>query len=254
MVKTGDGAGSGVAYLVHVPAQHSRPGITPLLVVVHDTTRNAQDCRDAFAEFAERHGCIVLAPLFPAGATRPADPDNYKFIISGPVRFDQILLDMAAEVAREYGAQADRFLLHGFSGGAQFAHRFLYLHPERLAAASIAAPGRVTPLDFGQPWWGGLADIPAIFGQPADPAALRAVPVQVRVGGSDTGPAAPGSPPGQLDTTGRDRVERARFLHASLTPHGVRCRLDIVPGAGHEHAPLLPRAQRFLASALPSMR
>jgi poly(3-hydroxybutyrate) depolymerase len=219
-------------------------------VVVHDTTRNAQACRDMFAAFADRHGCVILAPLFRADATDPADIDNYKFIAAGPIRFDRILLKMVAEVARQHPVQADRFLLHGFSGGAQFAHRFFYLHPERLAAVSVAAPGRVTPLDYSQPWWGGVADAARIFGRPVDPAALRAVPAQVLVGGSDTGPAGPGHPAGPASTTGPTRYDRARFLHDSLVGNGMTCRLDIVPGAAHEHAPLLASAQRFLAAAL----
>ena len=48
----------------------------------------------------------------------------------------------------------------GFSGGAQFAHRFLYIHPGRLRAVSLGAPGLVTMLDETRAWWvgtGGMA-------------------------------------------------------------------------------------------------
>jgi poly(3-hydroxybutyrate) depolymerase len=242
--------GRAVSYCLHVPGGPPPPGGFALLVVVHDTTRNAENCRDMFAGFAERHGCLVLAPLFPAGATGPADVDNYKFVAAGRTRFDRILLEMAADVARQHPVQAGRFLLHGFSGGAQFAHRFFYLHPERLAAVSIAAPGRVTPLDYGQPWWGGVSDTARIFGRPVDPAALRAVPAQILVGGNDTGPTEPGHPAGPASTTGPTRSDRARFLHDSLVGNGITCRLDIVPGAAHEHTPLLASAQRFLAGWL----
>jgi poly(3-hydroxybutyrate) depolymerase len=236
------------SYSLHVPAAtRSR---CPLLVVVHDTTRNARGCRDAFATFAERYGCIVLAPLFPAEASGPAAPDNYKFIAWQRLRFDRLLLDMVAEVADTYPVDGDRFGLHGFSGGAQFVHRFLYLHPERVAAVSVAAPGRVTPLDLSKTWWAGVGNVPEVFGRPVDLAALRAVPVQVLVGADDTGPVEPGDPEGYAGATGRTRVQRAGFLHASLAGHGVRSRLDVVPGAGHEHAPLLPHAQRFLAEHL----
>ena len=236
------------SYSLHVPAA-TRSGC-PLLVAVHDTTRNARGCRDAFAAFAGSYGCIVLAPLFPAEVSEPADPDNYKFIARQRLRFDRVLLDMVAEVARTYPVDAGRFLLHWFSGGAQFVHRFLYLHPERVAAVSVAAPGRVTPLEFSKSWWAGVADVAEIFGRPVDLAALRAVPVQVLVGGDDTGPVEPGDPEGDAGATGRNRVQRARLLHASLARHGVGSRLDVVPGAGHEHAPLLPHAQRFLAEHL----
>jgi poly(3-hydroxybutyrate) depolymerase len=244
--------GPAFSYRLHVPdATRSRPGHEGfrLLVVVHDTTRNARACSDAFAEFGDQHGCLVLAPLFPASASEPADPDNYKFIVR-QLRFDLVLLDMVTQIARSHRVDTRRFLMHGFSGGAQFVHRFLYLHPERVAAASIAAPGRVTPLDFSKPWWAGVADVAEVLGgRPVDLAALRAVAVQVLVGEDDTGPVEPGDPAGHAGATGLNRVQRAGFLHSSLAGHGVRSRLDVVPGAGHEYAPLLACAQRFLAAA-----
>jgi hypothetical protein len=117
---------------------------------------------------------------------------------------------------------------------------------------SAAAPGRITSLDFTRPWWAGVADSAQLFGRTVALDHMRAVPVQILVGAADTGPAEAGAPAGQPDATGRDRVERARSLHASLARHGSHSRLDVVAGAGHEHEPLLPCAQRFLASVLPS--
>jgi len=112
----------------------------PLLVVVHDTRRNARECAAAFAGFAERHHCAVAAPLFPAADARHPGRDNYKLLAAGPVRFDLALLGIVAEIGRRYPVEAGRFALHGFSGGAQFAHRFFYLHPGRLIAVSVAGP------------------------------------------------------------------------------------------------------------------
>jgi poly(3-hydroxybutyrate) depolymerase len=87
-----------------------------------------------------------LAPLFPSGIIDPSDEDNYKFIKYHDIRFDHVLLAMIDEVAIKYRVNKDRFLLHGFSGGGQFVHRFFYLHPKRLMGVSIGAPGRITYL------------------------------------------------------------------------------------------------------------
>jgi len=222
----------------------------PLLVVVHDTRRNARECAAAFAGFAERHHCAVAAPLFPAADARHPGRDNYKLLAAGPVRFDLALLGIVAEIGRRYPVEAGRFALHGFSGGAQFAHRFFYLHPGRLTAVSVAAPGRITPLDFTRPWWAGVAGCGDLFGRPVRAADLRAVAVQILAGGADTEPVQAGDPDGHPAATGADRLSRARSLHASLAAHDVASRLDVVAGAGHDHEPLLPAAQQFLASAL----
>lgn len=41
----------------------------PLLVLVHGTRRDAESLRDRWVEFAEKKGCVVLCPLFPANIT-----------------------------------------------------------------------------------------------------------------------------------------------------------------------------------------
>jgi poly(3-hydroxybutyrate) depolymerase len=236
-------------HYLHVPeGEPTQPGGYPLLVVVHDSTSNAEACRDAFIPFADRNRCAVLAPLFPAlpgGISVPAAP--YKFLVTSQVRFDQMLLTTIAEVAADHHIDASRFLLHGFSGGGQFAHRFFYLHPDRLKAVSIASPGRITPLDFSRPWWAGVADTSRVFGTAIRLDEIRSVPVQVLVGSDDTGPTEPGNPGGIAGATGHDRVQRARFLQASLIGHGIPSEFEIVPGAAHNHAPLLPPVHRFLA-------
>ena len=95
----------------------------------------------------------MLAPLFPAGhrgSGRPAQLQVH------PVRRHPVRPGVAGDGGRGRGPvqrQHRRFLLHGFSGGGQFVHRFGYLHADRLAGLSIGAPGRITYLDPDRPWW-----------------------------------------------------------------------------------------------------
>jgi poly(3-hydroxybutyrate) depolymerase len=244
------------SYALHLPAAHRTTDVRlPLLVVVHGTARTAELYRDALAGFAERHGCVVLAPLFPAGVGDPEDLHNFKFLSYRDIRFDRVLLDIVDEVAARYRVDGRRFLLHGFSGGGQFTHRFLYLHPERLAAASVGAPGRVTMLDPGRPWWIGTADVAERFGRGIDLEALRRVPVQLVVGEADVetweinNPGGANWMPG-ADAAGRTRVERLRALHANLAAHGIDARFDVVPGVGHNGRQVLPAVERFFAEVL----
>jgi poly(3-hydroxybutyrate) depolymerase len=119
----------------------------PLAVIVHGNERAAQKYRSVFKDFAEANQTIILAPLFPCGIIEPYDMDNYKFIKFHDIRFDYVLLAMVDELAEKYRIDHSQFLLHGFSGGGQFVHRFYYLHPDRLLGVSIGAPGRLTLLD-----------------------------------------------------------------------------------------------------------
>jgi pimeloyl-ACP methyl ester carboxylesterase len=223
------------SYCAYVPAE---PRAGDLLVTVHGTERDAIGIRDTFVPFAEEHGLTILSPLFPAGIDRPDDVDNYKFIRFGQLRFDRLLLRMVVAVERRTGWRLGPLRLVGFSGGAQFVQRFLYLHPGLVASASIAAPGRITLLDDTRDWWAGTRDAKEVFGASLDLAALRSVPVQVVVGADDT------------DTGVRSRVEQARALQDNYRNHGISSRLDVVPHSRHDLAGLVPSITDFLDGQL----
>lgn len=238
------------SYCLYVPEQPARA----VCAYVHGTERDAASYREALIPFAEACGCIILTPLFPAGIIEPDDVDNYKNIRFHDIRFDHLLLAMVDEVVQQYGLTERRFLLGGFSGGAQFAHRFYYLHPQRLLALSAAAPGRVTLPDEQLNWWLGVRDLPEQFGQPLQLDALRRVPVQLVIGADDTedfmlDQTSPYWMPG-VEHIGHTRIKRLRCLYASLTARGVDATLEIVPDTTHEAAPLIVRAAAFFANRL----
>ncbi len=91
----------------------------------------------------------------------------------GDIRYDHILLAMVDEVGERLGRTFADFMLFGFSGGGHFAHRFFYLHPQRLSAVSIGAPGAVTLIDDQRDYWVGTRDLAARFGTAIDLPAMR---------------------------------------------------------------------------------
>lgn len=195
-----------------------------LWVFVHGTDRAPELYLDRLAALAAERRAVVMTPLFPAGTSGPDDFYNYQQLVSGGVRYDDVLLGMVEEVAHRWGADGDRFFLHGFSGGGQFANRFALRHPGRLAAVSIGAPGVVVLPDSATP-------------------APGLVPVQVVVGSLDDDPtavAAPGAGPRE------GRLTRARRLAAALDTHGWPVRLDVVEGAGHDGGEVLAAVTAFL--------
>jgi dienelactone hydrolase len=240
------------SYCLYLPARDTQ---VPLVVIMHGTGRGNTGYRDAFADFAEEHGCAILAPLFPAGIGDPDDLHNFKFIQYRDIRFDHVLLDIVDEVGERFNLETRRFCLHGFSGGGQFVHRFFYLHPDRLAAASIGAPGRVTLLEPNEPWWLGTKGFAEQFGQEIDLEQLRAVPVQMVVGDQDVETWEINNPGHSnwmdgAERAGRTRIERLQTLRDNYREVGINVRFDVVPGVAHDGLKILPVVQEFFAEIL----
>jgi pimeloyl-ACP methyl ester carboxylesterase len=245
------------SYCAYVPHSYDEEGTDRyrLFVSVHGTMRDVGDYRDAFIDFAERHQVIILAPLFPAGITAPGELSSYKMMRAGTLHYDAILLSMVDEMAQRYRLDCGRFGLFGFSGGGHFAHRFLYLHPERLSAVSIGAPGIVTLLDADHDFWVGVRDFEAVFAKPLDIDAIRRVDVQMVIGGDDTdtweiaiSPDSPMWMPG-AGLAGANRQDRMKSLKASFEAHGITVRHDVVPGVAHRRDGLMPAIEDFLDQA-----
>ena len=246
------------SYCCYIPKDYDEAADKryPLTVAVHGSRRNAETLRDCFIDFAERHQTIVLAPLFPCAIGEAEELHNYKRILHRGIRFDQLLLSMIDEIAEIYRLDTSRFLLHGFSGGGQFAHRFFFLYPERLLGVSIAAPGSVTLLDESRPWWIGVRDMEAVLGRAVNHAAMREVAVQMVIGMDDTETwevTVPKTAPHYMEganDAGVTRVDRIRSLKASFETAGIEVRLDMMPGVTHEGGKILPPVFDFFGEVL----
>lgn len=219
------------SYCLYVPECHqvNPAGPAKLLVVVHGSARTAESFRDAFIEFAEREGCVILAPLFPVGAVESDTGDGYKMQPPVQYAYDRLLLAMVEEVASSLNTERD-FLLYGFSGGAQFAHRFYYRYPERLIGLAVHAPGQVC--------------LPNKNVDNECLGALRRVPVQLVIGSEDRGLAQ------AQRSEGMDRAQLLWLLDDALADLGINVSREEVQGAGHDGFALLSSAQAFMARLL----
>jgi predicted peptidase len=245
------------SYCTYVPphiATSRRP--MELLVVMHGTGRAFIEYRDAFAEFGRWNDCIVLCPLFPIGVMGDGNRDGFKHMLEQGVRYDQVLLDMVDEVAQKFGCDFSKFSLFGFSGGGQFVNRFALLHPERLFATSIGAPGSVTQIDPSRDWWVGTRDMMQRFGKELDLEALRQVAVHMVVGAADLESweithreggkfYMPGA-----NEAGVNRPERLETLRRSFEAAGVKVTLDKVDNVPHDGLKCVAVVQDFLAREL----
>lgn len=198
-----------------------------VLVVIHGTTRVIEDARYDYREFADKNHFAIVAPLFPAGVIVPDEMNGYKALREGEVCYDELLLTMLDELHEKFpNIDVDKFYMAGHSGGGQYVQRFMYLHPERLNAVSISAPGRPTYLNKEEDFFWGIRNFEEIFGKAVDTEALKNIRVQVMVG--------------ELDVKflsespyGTNRMERNKALYENYLENGIDTSFAIVQGVGH---------------------
>ncbi|PXY18816.1 alpha/beta fold hydrolase [Prauserella muralis] len=238
------------SYCAYVPQRWTPGSETSVMVAVHGTGRNVGELREGFIPFAEQHNVIVVTPLFPAGIDDPDDVHDYKLIEAHGIRFDLVVLDILEQVRLRWNARVDTVLLCGHSGGGQFAHRFLYLHPDRVGAVAVSAPGSVTLLDQSFTWPAGTGGTAQRFGITVDPGAVATVPVLLVVGGDDDGRADLAA----MGYSGHSRPEQLDRLGDSLARHGTVVRKVVVPGVGHSAPGTRPPVTEFFADHLAGQR
>lgn len=246
-----------LAWLAFVP--RSAGPEAPLLVLVHGNSRDTAGLLRAFVPHARGSGVVLVAPIF--DERHFADYQRLGRYGHG-ARADLALERLVTELAREAPIASQRLFLLGHSGGAQFVHRFLMAHPERVAAAVASSAGWYTFPDPARAYPYGLAEAGELQGIRFAPDLFLRVPVLVRVGARDLSRNASLRRERDLDRAqGRTRVERStRWAEAMNRAARERelpppVTLEVVPGVGHrlgeqlEPGGLASRAFRFLFSA-----
>ena len=174
------------SFCAYVPQGFSAaPDRFRLLMGIHGSGRDARELATALTQLADASRYIVLAPLFPIGIVGDRNGDGYKYLTEPGIDYSAIIEAVVAEFEGQVGRKFPRFSLFGMSGGAQCALRFSLVRPERIEAASIAAPGTITLPGDGRDWWLGTGDVQERFGRPLDREALRRVRFQLLVGALD---------------------------------------------------------------------
>jgi hypothetical protein len=246
---------SGPPIPVHLFVPDAVNAGTPIVIVMHGASREADRYYDDWRGEAAKHGFIVVVPYFSredfprsahynlghvfepeTGKPRPAE--LWTFAAIEPL-FDEV-------VERLGGRQTD-YTLFGHSAGSQFLHRFLYYVPDARVKTAIAAnAGWYTMPDFGVRYPYGLAE----SGLSEDVlAGYFARDLVVLLGGADTlrGDEDLRKSP-EAESQGPHRFDRGhtfyRVARAKAEALGVEFnwRLQEVPGAGHSNADMTPAA------------
>ena len=222
-------------YFLYIP----RCGISSgrILVSVHGISRNAEEHARCFADMAERHGLLLVAPLFTSN--RFQDYQRLGRVGKGP-RADLALHRVLREVSRLTEVDSEVFYLFGFSGGGQFAHRYALAHPHRVAALVIGAAGWYTFPDLQRPYPKGTAEATGLPGVRFDASDYLRVPACVLVGEFDTERDDElKKSPGLDRRQGRNRLRRGyawiEAMRFAARERGLatRYRFELLPGVDH---------------------
>lgn len=231
----------------------------PLVVSVHGIARNAAAHVYRLIANAEHFGLSVVAPLFEKqsyGQYQQLEDQH-----SG-ARSDQALINIIEAASEHIVAAYDKILLFGHSGGAQFAHRFAFVHPQRVASAVLVGAGWYTLPDPSQRYPYGLA-APVKGRLEFDATAWIRIPLHVMVGECDVERDGTVRQSALLDRQqGETRLERARrWVEAArkyrdLYEGAAPVTFDVLPGVGHsfvecvENAELAHRIFNYFAADL----
>jgi pimeloyl-ACP methyl ester carboxylesterase len=198
-------------YFVYVPSSGAYEA--PIFVTVHGLSRNSCEHARVFSHLCETAGVVMVSPKFTA--EQHADYQRLGRLGRG-VRADRILDRCVAEVASLTGADATQIYLFGYSGGAQFAHRYLMAHPHRVARAVVASAGWYTFPDTRIRFPYGIRPNRRLPGVNFNPEEFLRVPVTVLVGERDVARANLRSTERVNEQQGKNRVERARKWVATM--------------------------------------
>lgn len=225
-----------------------------LIVAVHGISRQYMHQLDAYQQLAEHYGCWLLVPEF----HKKAFP-QYQQLSKGSSWPRADLALNTVLVAWKHWQKQPHMKIHlcGYSGGAQFAHRYAMTHPQHVASLVLCSAGWYTfpQEDISYPY--GIANWPNWLA-PSRFTEMARLPMLVMVGEEDTERDKNLRQSRSIDRQqGRHRLERgqrwsetiAEYKRAHGIIQGIRfCRL---PGQKHDfessakHSEMMQLIQQF---------
>jgi len=210
-----------------------------VLVSVHGVSRNAEEHIELLRPLADRYGVLLVAPLFAADRFR--DFQRLGRRGRGP-RADLALIRVLNELTMAIGCDTSRIDMFGFSGGAQFAHRFALAHPQRVRRLALGAAGWYTMPDDTLPYPYGTADASGLKAVRLNAIAAARLPTLVLVGERDDCTDDEELNRSQMvcDSQGDTRLRRAeswtRAMNAFAAGRGESEQVSLVTLPGVDHS------------------
>ncbi len=153
-----------------------------VIVAIHGISRNSEQQVRAYRKLADEHGLWLIAPEF----SHSAFP-NYQRLVgnSKDARADLSLNRLLLAFRQVLGISQLSIHLCGYSGGAQFAHRYALLYPHFISSLTLVSAGWYSLINPNLPYPIGLKNWPTWLGSPRTKDFLS-LPTLVLVGNQDT--------------------------------------------------------------------
>ncbi|MEO6199780.1 MAG: hypothetical protein ABIO89_01305 [Cryobacterium sp.] len=229
------------------------------LVLIHGNRRQTGRMFRAFLPQAMELGLAIIIPTFPRDGFR-----GYQRLSgsAGPLAARHALDDTLADAQEALGIGTAGVALCGFSGGAQFAHRYALFSPGRIGRLVVASAGYYTYLDPRLRYPYGVGPSVLSCGEAPDVDEFLRLPLRVLVGDRDVDSDRGLRGGDVLDQSqGNNRLARAMrwvdHLEATAADRGIPSRVcfDVLPGAAHSFSGAVHRGNlvaRVLAFLRPS--
>ena len=258
-------------------------GLQTILVQPNNSGTNSDDTEvhrsDAWWTGWERQGIadelgvILLVPAFVRPCkdwqiyTHALDRDSLTTKRSDLVRLDLQLLAMVDQARRSLTQQGiqteEKFLIQGYSASGMFANRFAVLHPTRVKAVAVGAPGgwpiAPAPMFSGEalPYPAGVADLETLAGKPFDSESFRSLPQLIVMGSLDDNDSLDfrdgwdEEPAGLVDRLfGKDPQARWTNSENVYKAAGTNAQFLLVAGVGHDRKSLQSHSTEFFKRVL----
>jgi len=187
-------------YYLYTPDRIDKQKTYWLVVGVHGYGGNGKGAA-GISPWAKRGDCIVVGPSFP----------NNGYQGLGQQAGEQLDL-LFKDLSKEYKLHP-RLFLYGFSGGAQFAHRFMMAYPDLVAGCSAHSAGSWATGEH----WGSI-----------NPKAAN-IPLVISCGESDTAKSTPDAP--------HTRLEWAKLFEKQAAEAGLLFQANYWPNTAHAASP-----------------
>ena len=248
---------AGIPVMLYVPTELKPNQATSLIVALHGLGGSGEGIGTGLLIFARQNKAILLAPTF----NYESNWHDVQVISKEEIVLTSKLNQMVSELETRRGLNLqNRVMLYGFSRGAQLAHRYAILYPQRTLAAVVLAAGsytlpytvnlqgdKQTPMPF--PY--GVADLAKYTGSNFDQASLLKVNFWQGVGALDNNPDQ--TPPAWDAYLGKGRLNRAQKFYQVLKQIGCTSQLTTFPNTGHEETVAMREAAlQFFRTFFPS--
>jgi len=250
-------AGPAIAVRTFVPDDASDS--TPIVIVMHGWSREAQRYFADWRELGAARGFIVVVPHFPVEDFPSSTHYNLGHVFdekTGRKRPEpewtfSAIEPLFDEVVARTGSKQTQYTLFGHSAGSQFVHRFLYYMPEARVRRFIAAnAGWYTMPDFDTEYPYGLEDAAIDKDQLIAAFGKDMVLLLGREDVDYTDPDLRKTP--EANRQGKNRFARGLTMfnvaktNAEKLGADLKWRLMIVDNAGHVNAQMAPAAAQLV--------